>query len=106
MHSIIEDDFVVIKIEPEVSFIFGFRGPNDQYPWIKTRKATTYVRVKNNQPFVLGGLLNQEDKKNYYKVPVVGDIPLLGNLFNYEKHTVIDSELIITVTPTIVQGEI
>lgn len=103
--SIIEDDFVVIKVEPEVSFIFSFRGPDDQYPWVKKRQATAYVRVKNGQPFVLGGLLNQEDKKNFYKVPMLGDIPLLGNLFSYERNTVLDTELIITVTPTIVRGD-
>ena len=104
--SIIEKDFVVIKVEPEVSYIYAWRGPQDQYPWVKTRQATAYVRVKNGQPFVLGGLLNKEDKKNLYKVPLFSDIPWLGNLFRYEKHTVYDSELIITVTPTIVSGEL
>ena len=103
--SIIGDDFVVIKVEPEVSFIFAFRGPNDEFPQTKKRQATAYVRVKNNQPFILGGLLNQEDKKNLYKVPMLGDVPLLGNLFSYEKHTLLDTELIITVTPTIVHGQ-
>lgn len=100
--SIIDKDFVVIKIEPEVSFIYGFRGPNDQYPWVKTRNATAYVRIKNNQPFVLGGLLNQEDKKNLYKVPVLGSVPLIGNLFSYKKDSATSSELIIAVTPIIV----
>jgi type II secretory pathway component GspD/PulD (secretin) len=100
--SIIDKDFVVIKIEPEVSFIYGFRGPNDQYPWVKTRNATVYVRIKNNQPFVLGGLLNQEDKKNLYKVPVLGSVPLIGNLFSYKKDSATSSELIIVVTPVVV----
>ena len=103
--TIIENNFVVIKVEPEVSFIFAFRGPNDEFPQVKTREATAYVRVKNNEPFILGGLLNQEDKKNLFKVPMLGDIPLLGNLFSYEEHSVTDTELIITIIPTIVQGE-
>ncbi|MBU0468265.1 MAG: hypothetical protein KKF78_00380 [Candidatus Omnitrophica bacterium] len=102
--SIIEDDFVVLKVKPEVSYIFAFRGPNDEFPHVKTREALAYVRVKNHQPFILGGLLNQEDKKNLYKVPFLGNVPLLGNLFKYEKHTVLDTELIITIIPTIVQG--
>ena len=103
--AIIEEDFVVIKVEPEVSYIYSFRGEGDEYPWVKKRQATAYVRVENNQPFVLGGLLNQEDKKNLYKVPMLGDIPLLGNLFSYEKHSILDTELIITIIPTIVYGE-
>jgi type II secretory pathway component GspD/PulD (secretin) len=104
--SIIEDDFVVIKIEPEVSFIYSWRGPDDAYPQTKKRQATAYVRIKNNEPFMIGGLLNQEDKRNLYKVPFLGSIPLLGNLFSYESHTVADTELIITVVPTIVHGEL
>ncbi len=103
--SIIEDDFVVLKVEPEVSFIFTFRGPNDEFPQTRKRTATAFVRAKDRMPFVIGGLLNQEDKENLFKVPVIGDVPLLGNLFSYEKHTVIDTELIITVTPTIIHGE-
>jgi len=102
--SIIENDFVVIKVEPEVSFIYSFRGPDDAYPWTKKRQATANVRVKDQQPFVLGGLLTQEDKKNLYKVPFLGSMPLLGNLFKWESKTAVDTELIITVIPTVVQG--
>ncbi len=104
--SIIGDDFVVIKVQPEVSFIFAFRGPNNEFPQIKTREATAYVRIKNNEPFILGGLLSQEDKKNLYKVPLLGNIPWLGNLFSHESTTSSDVELIISVTPTIVYGNL
>ncbi len=104
--SIIGDDFVVIKVEPEVSFIYGYRGPNNEYPHIKTREATAYVRIRNNEPFILGGLLSQEDKKNLYKVPLLGSIPWVGNLFSHEKTTTSDVELIITLTPTIVYGNL
>ncbi len=103
--SIIEDDFVVLKVSPEVSYIYAWRGDNDQYPWVKKRTATAFVRVQDRKAFVIGGLLNQEDKKNLYKVPMLGDVPLLGNLFSYEKTTVLDTELIITVIPTVVRGD-
>lgn len=100
--SIIDEDFVVIKIQPEVSYIYTFRGTGDAYPWVKSREATAYVRVKNGQPFIIGGLLSKEDKKNLYKVPFLGDIPFIGNIFSYEKKTGYNSDLIITVTPTII----
>ena len=102
--SIIDKDFVVIKIQPEVSYIYTFKGPNDEYPWVKTREATAYVRVKAGETFVLGGLLTSDFKKNTYKVPIVGDVPLMGELFKYNKFTYTDSELIITVTPMILTG--
>lgn len=100
--TIIEKDFVVIKIEPEVSYIYSWRGAGDAYPWIKSRQALANVRVENNQPFVLGGLLSNEDKKNLYRVPYLGRIPLLGNLFSWEKTTLYNTDLIISVTPTII----
>lgn len=102
--SIIEKDFVVIKIEPEVSYIYSWRGTGDQYPWIKARQAMAHVRVANGQPFVLGGLLSNEDKNNLYRIPYLGKIPLLGNLFTYEKKILYNTDLIITVTPTIISG--
>ena len=102
--SIIEKNFVVMKVEPEVSFIVAFRGPNDEFPQVRTREATAHVRVEDQQPFVLGGILNQEDKQSLFKVPFFGDLPLFGNLFSYERNDAVDTELIITVIPTIVNG--
>lgn len=102
--SIVEEDFVVIKIEPEVSYIYSWRGTGDQYPWVKSREATAYVRVKNGEPFALGGLLTQEDKKNIYRIPFLGKIPLVGKIFTYEKITDKNTDLIITVTPTVISG--
>jgi type II secretory pathway component GspD/PulD (secretin) len=103
--SIIEEDFVVIKIEPEVSYIFTWRGPDDQYPWIKTRKAVAHVRVKNNQPFIMGGLLTKEDKSNIDKVPFMGDLPFFGKLFRNERRSTEDSELVIGIIPKIIYGD-
>jgi type II secretory pathway component GspD/PulD (secretin) len=103
--SIVEEDFVVIKIEPEVSYIYSWRGTGDQYPWVKARQATAYVRVKNGESFAMGGLLTKEDKKNIYSLPFLGKIPFLGKLFTYEKITDKRTDLIITVTPTIISGK-
>jgi len=100
--SIIGDNFVVIKIQPEVSYIYGWRGPSEQYPWIKTREATAYVRVKTGETIVLGGLLVKDNKNNEYRVPFLGSIPWVGGLFRYNTYTVTDTELIISVTPTII----
>jgi type II secretory pathway component GspD/PulD (secretin) len=100
--SIIDNDFVVIKVEPEVSYIFSFIGPQNQYPWVKTRNATANVRIENNHPFILGGLLSQGDTKNFQKIPVLGSIPFLGKLFNNQNHSESTSELIILVVPVII----
>ena len=101
--SIIADDYVVVNVKPEVSFIYSWRGEGDQYPWVRTREAFASVKVKNNQPFILGGLLSEEEKKNIYKVPFLGDIPFLKWAFRYEKTTTDNKEVIITVIPQIIQ---
>ncbi|MBP9853626.1 MAG: hypothetical protein KBD53_02025 [Candidatus Omnitrophica bacterium] len=103
--SIIEDGFVVMKVEPEVSFIVAFRGPNSEFPQVRTREATAYVRVNDKHPFVIGGILNQEDKQVLNRVPFIGRVPLIGNLFSYSLDTAVDTDLIITVIPTIVRGQ-
>ena len=79
--------FVVASIKPEVSFIYGWRGTDDQYPWVRTREAEASIRVKDGEAFILGGLISEEDKKNVYKIPLLGDLPFLGALFRYEKTT-------------------
>jgi len=100
--SIIDKDFVVVKVEPEVSYIFSFIGPQNQYPWVKTRDAIANVRIENNHPFILGGLLSQGDTKNFQKIPFLGSVPFLGHLFNNQNHSESTSELIILVTPVII----
>ena len=100
--SIIEEDYVVVTVAPEVSFIAGWRGADDQYPWVRTRQAEASMRVKDGETFILGGLLSEEDKNNVYKVPFFCNIPLLGNLFKYEKKEIDKKEIIITVTPKII----
>jgi len=103
--SIIDKDFVVIKIAPEVSYIYSWIGPNNQYPWIKKRNATAYVRVKSNTTFIMGGILSKEDQKNLTGVPMLGKIPLIGNLFKSQDHSTTDSDLIISVTPRVVRNK-
>ncbi|MDD3375694.1 MAG: secretin N-terminal domain-containing protein [Candidatus Omnitrophica bacterium] len=100
--SIIEDDYVVVTVAPEVSFIAGWRGTDDQYPWVRTRRAEASMRVKDGETFILGGLISEDDKVNNYKFPFLGDIPILGNLFKYEKTEKDKKEIIITVTPQII----
>ncbi|MBN2483514.1 MAG: hypothetical protein JXD21_04870 [Candidatus Omnitrophica bacterium] len=100
--SIIKEDFVVVTVAPEVSFIYAWRGPDDQYPWVRTREAKASVRIQNGQSFVLGGLISEEDKKNVYSLPFISKLPMLGNLFKYERNTSDKKELIIAVTPEII----
>lgn len=93
---------ITVKLEPEVSQITGFN--QDGYPIVSSRRAATSVRIRNEETFVLGGLVNEFESTSVGKVPLLGDIPLLGRLFRSEKHERNETEVIIMVTPHIIEG--
>jgi type IV pilus secretin PilQ/predicted competence protein len=97
------DGHITVMVEPNVSTIVGFRGPNEEIPWTKERKATTQVRVMDGDTFMIAGLLSEDKNNTVSKVPLLGDIPLLGYLFQHQKIETKNSDLIIKVTPTIVK---
>ncbi|MFC1617052.1 type II secretion system protein GspD [Candidatus Margulisiibacteriota bacterium] len=97
---------IIIEIEPEVSFIYGWRGKNSDIPWVKTRKVQTTVSLKDGETVIIGGLFNSTDTDNSTKIPLLGEIPLLGNLFRGNKTDKSESQLIITITPKIVSDKV
>ncbi len=95
------DGYITTTISPEVSSVSGFKGENGDLPIISTRQATTTVRLKDGGSVIIGGLLSEERTENVVKVPILGDIPLLGQLFRHTRITAIKKDLIIEVTPRI-----
>jgi len=98
------DGHITVIVEPNVSTIVGFRGPNDEIPWTKERTATTQVRVMDGDTFMIAGLLSEDESNTVDKVPVLGDIPILGYLFQHHKIEVNKTDLIIKVTPRILES--
>ncbi len=70
---------------------------------INTNNAETNVVVENGQTAVIGGLTTQDEIENHVGLPVLKDIPLIGYLFSYKKKEVVNRDLVIFVTPTIVE---
>jgi len=96
------DGHITVMVEPNVSTIVGFKGPNEEIPWTKERRATTQVRVLDGQTFMIAGLLSEDETNGITKVPILGDIPILGYLFQHHKNEFKNSDLIIKITPTII----
>jgi type IV pilus secretin PilQ/predicted competence protein len=96
------DGHITVLVEPSVSNIVSFRGPNDEYPWTKERTATTQVRVMDGQTFMIAGLLSEDETETISKVPLLGDIPGLGYLFRHSYKQVTQSDLLIKITPRII----
>jgi type IV pilus secretin PilQ/predicted competence protein len=96
------DGHITVMVEPSVSTIVGFRGPQDEIPWTKERTAKTQVRVMDGQTFVIAGLLSEDETETVSKVPLLGDIPILGHLFRHTATQVKRSDLLIKITPRII----
>ena len=99
------EGFVTVLVEPEVSRIVAFVGPDDDLPQTSTRRARTLVRVRDGEKIYLGGLLTEEERLTEKKVPLLGDIPLLGYLFRHHREETIRQDLVIEITPRIVGDE-
>jgi type IV pilus secretin PilQ/predicted competence protein len=97
------DGHITVEVEPVVSTIVGFRGPNEEIPWTKERRATTQVRVMDGQTFMIAGLLSEDETDQVSKIPLLGDIPILGYLFQHNLRQTKHSDLLIKITPRIVQ---
>ena len=76
-------------------------GANITAPAIATRRIKTQVRVNNGETLVLGGIFDQTELNNIDKVPFLGDVPFLGNLFKRTSKQDRKTELIIFLTPRI-----
>jgi type IV pilus assembly protein PilQ len=93
------DGYITVHIRPEVSSVTSFRGAANDLPVVSTRQAETTVRLKDGSSVVIGGLLNEEKTVNITKVPLLGEIPFLGQLFSHQNIVTSKRDLVIEVTP-------
>lgn len=103
-----KDENITIEVHPEVSSItdyvnFGGAG-GAKIPIISTREATTNVAIRDGDTLAIGGLLKDKDDTTIVKVPLLGDLPFLGNLFRHKEATKSKSNLIIFITPHILKN--
>ncbi|MFO0794404.1 MAG: type II secretion system secretin GspD [Candidatus Brocadiaceae bacterium] len=98
---IAENDFITLDIKQEVSDVFSTQTGEIKSPTFSTRKAETSLVIKSAHTISLGGIIEQKDEKNVRKVPLLGDIPYLGNLFKTTSITNKRTELVMLITPYI-----
>jgi pilus assembly protein CpaC len=104
--TIIDEDHIRLELEPEVStidFANGVKFDGFLIPALKTRRAKTGVELRDGQSFALAGLLDNSDTRSLSKVPVLGDIPVLGALFKSKSYQKSETELMFIVTAQIVK---
>lgn len=101
--SITADGEVTLSLYPQVSTVSGFLNipGGGSYPQISTREAQTTLRVHSGETIVMGGLMKNEDLVETEKVPILSEIPFLGELFKHRKTTHNKSQVIISITPIV-----
>lgn len=107
--TINRDSFVTMKIRPEISSAERVKIQSEnqitEIPIVSTSETETTVMVKDGVTIIIGGLRKDEKSKTVKKIPLLGDIPVLGSLFKSTTDTVNKTELVILLTPHITTGE-
>lgn len=104
--TIIDEDHIRLELEPEVSsidFANGVRFGGFVIPALRTRRARTGVELRDGQSFALAGLLDNNETRSVSKIPGLGDIPILGNLFKSSSFQRNETELMFIVTAQLVK---
>jgi MSHA biogenesis protein MshL len=107
------DGNVLLHIHPTISDVtqqvqnLTVDSVNDSLPLAlsQVRESDSVVRAKSGQVIVIGGLMRSTGSDTNYRTPVLGDIPLLGNLFNSKQRSTLHSELVILLRPIVVQSD-
>ncbi len=100
-----DDGYITMLVAPEVTVPIASEFFPDKFVDPQTRSARSIVRIKDNDTIVIGGLLKKDDSKVLRKVPILGDIPVLGLLFRKMSDSVKNKELVVFITPHIIYDE-
>lgn len=98
--QILNNDAVILTVEVQKDAVRFISGISD--PAIDTKRIKTQVRVNNGETLVLGGIFDGSEDTTVAKVPLLGDMPVLGNLFKTTTKENSKTELIIFLTPRII----
>jgi pilus assembly protein CpaC len=104
--TVLGPDRIALKVAPEASdlnYAAGISYNGVQIPSITTRRADTTVELGDGETFVIGGLVSNTVSSSVDKIPLLGDLPIIGSFFrslNYKRE---EKELVIIVTPRLVQ---
>jgi pilus assembly protein CpaC len=104
--TVIDEDHIRLELTPEVStidFSTGVKFDGFLIPGLLTRRAKTGVELRDGQSFALAGLLNNREIKTMSEVPLLSQIPILGNLFKSKSFQKNETELMFIVTAQIVK---
>ena len=101
-----DDETITLHVNPVVEEIVGeVQAGESRAPITARRQVETVVNVKNNETVVIGGLIKEDVIDQVKKVWLLGDIPLIGNLFRHKEKTSKQSDMLIFITPRLIEND-
>ena len=97
---------VTLKMGLEISTLgdaLDFGNGQKQYKF-GTRNTDTIINLRDGETVIIGGLIKDEERKGRMKIPVLGDIPILGKLFSSSSDDTIKTDILMSITPNIVRN--
>ena len=100
-----DDGTITLFVNPEIEEVIGqVSAGGNSAPITSKRSVETVVNLKNNETMVIGGLIRENTIETISKIWLLGDIPLIGNLFRHKSKTKSQTDLLIFITPRLVPG--
>jgi type II secretory pathway component GspD/PulD (secretin) len=94
------DGYITTQVNPEISSVTNFI---QNFPQVTTRSTNTTVRVKDGETIIIGGLLSDNERISLQKIPILGDIPIIGALFRNKSTSIDSTEVVFMVTPRVLK---
>ncbi len=109
--EITDDDQIILKINPSISSVKSNvktdeSGVRRLPPDLMKKQISSVVKLQDGEKVILGGLINSRKGEETSKVPILGNIPLLGYAFQQKRTTEIREELIVVITPHIIKSDV
>ena len=104
--TLLPGERIGLQVRPEVSSLMGgstLDVAGYRVPSFRVRRADTRVEVGSGQTFAIAGLFQRENAQDVEKLPLLGDMPILGNLFRSKRFQQSETELVILITPYLVE---
>ncbi|MGP1450587.1 MAG: pilus (MSHA type) biogenesis protein MshL [Wolinella sp.] len=106
----VQNGEIMLKINPSITSVKSIDVESaatalDSPPNLSINQLSSIVKVKDGEKIILGGLIRKANNKKENKVPLLGDVPLLGYFFSYEADMETTDEMVIVITPHIVKGD-
>ncbi len=97
---------VTLKLSIEINSLGSNVGTvtDPQYA-IKTRTTNTVLTIHDGDSVIIGGLIEDEDRTTIQKIPWVGEVPVIGKLFSSEDSELVNTDILMTITPVIIRGK-